>query len=62
MIAGKTVKQSFRKCCIINALNGIEDANLWESSELGCLDLKSDLEGYLDSEYETECTSEEDSK
>jgi hypothetical protein len=62
MIAGKTVEQSFRKCCITNALDGIGDANLWDSSELGCLDLKSNLEGYVDSEYETGCTSEEDSE
>jgi hypothetical protein len=52
MITGKTVEQSFRKCCITNALDGIENANLWDNSEHGCLGLKSNLEGYVDSEYD----------
>jgi hypothetical protein len=62
MIAEKTVEQSFGKCCITDALDGIEDAKLWDSSELGCLDLKCNLEGYVDSEYETGCTNGEDSE
>jgi hypothetical protein len=59
MIAGKAVEHLFRKCCITNALHCIEDANLWNSSEIGYLDLKINLEGYVDSECETEFMSEE---
>jgi hypothetical protein len=34
--AGKAVKQSFKKCCISNALNGTEDDVLWENCVLDC--------------------------
>jgi hypothetical protein len=61
-IAGKTVEQSFKKCCVTNALDGTEDDILWENSDLDCTDLKSDLEESVDSECETGCTSEEDSE
>jgi hypothetical protein len=54
MIAGKAVELLFRKRCITNALHCIEDANLWNSSEIGYLDLKINLE------CENECMSEED--
>jgi hypothetical protein len=60
MFAGKTMEQSFRKFFITNALDGIKYAILWDSSVLGCPDLKSTLEEYVDSACETGCTSEED--
>jgi hypothetical protein len=61
-IAGKTVEQSFKKCCITNTLDGTEDDILWDNSDLDCHDLKSDLEESVDSECETGCTSEEGSE
>jgi hypothetical protein len=61
-IAGKTVEQQFKKCCITNSLDGTENYILWDSSDLDCPDLKSGLEESVDSECETECTSEEDSE
>jgi hypothetical protein len=57
-IAGKSVEQSFKKCCITNALDGTEDI-LWDSFDLDCPDLKSDLEESVDSGCETGCTSED---
>jgi hypothetical protein len=56
------VEQSFKKCFITNAFNGTEDGILWDSSDLDCLDLKSDLEKYVDSQCDTGCTSEEHSE
>jgi hypothetical protein len=58
-IAGKTGEQSFKKCCITNALDGTEDYILWDNSDLDCPDLKSDLEESVDSECGAGCTSEE---
>jgi hypothetical protein len=37
-MAGKTVEQSFKKSCIINAFD-----ILWENSDLGCPELRSDI-------------------
>jgi hypothetical protein len=55
------VEQSLKKCCITNELNGTEDIS-WDYSDLDCPDLKSYLEESVDSEFETGCTSEEESE
>jgi hypothetical protein len=60
-IAGKTVQQSIKECCITNELDGTGDI-LWDNSNLDCPDLKSDLEESVGSECETGCTSEDDSE
>jgi hypothetical protein len=60
-IAGKTVEHLFKKCCITDALDGTENDIIWDNSDLDYLDLKSDLEGSVDFEYDG-CTNEEDSR
>jgi hypothetical protein len=54
MIVGKTVEQSFQKCCITNALSGTEEGVLRERRNLCFPNLKSVLE-----EPEAGGTSEE---
>jgi hypothetical protein len=39
-----------------------DDDVLWDTSDLDCPHLKSDLEEPVNSKCETECTSEEDSE
>jgi hypothetical protein len=38
------VEQLFKKCCITNALDNMEDDSLRGNPDLDCLDLKSDSE------------------
>jgi hypothetical protein len=59
-IAGEAVEQSFKKRCIINALDGTEVNILWGNSDLDCPDLESDLGKSVDSKCETGGTNEED--
>jgi hypothetical protein len=47
----------FVKCCITSALYGAEDDILWGSSDIDCLDLRSDLEETVDCKCETGRTS-----
>jgi hypothetical protein len=51
--------QSWKRCCITNALVGTEDDIFWESFHHGYPDLKSDLDESAESECETGCTNEE---
>jgi hypothetical protein len=39
-IAGKILEQSFKKCCITNALDGTKGDILWGNSDPDCRDLK----------------------
>jgi hypothetical protein len=55
------VEHLFKKCCITGALGNTEDI-IWDNSDLYYLDLKIDLEGFVDFEYETGCTNEDDSR
>jgi hypothetical protein len=43
-MTGKTVEQSFKKCCTANALDGTDGDILWGISDPDCRELKSDLE------------------
>jgi hypothetical protein len=43
------MEQSFKKCCVISALDGTEDGILWDNYDLDCLFIKSDLQEYVDS-------------
>jgi hypothetical protein len=39
-VVGKTLEHSFRKCCIINALDDTKGDISWDNSDLDNLDLK----------------------
>jgi hypothetical protein len=43
-MTGKTVEQSFKKCCTANARDGTDGDMLWGSSVPDCRNLQSDLE------------------
>jgi hypothetical protein len=45
------------KRCITSALCGTDDGILWGSSDIDCLDLRSDLEETVESKCETGRTS-----
>lgn len=56
------MEQSFRQCYIRNALDGAADDILQGNSDLNCPDLNSNLGESVNSECETGCTNEEESK
>jgi hypothetical protein len=56
------VKESFKKYCIENALDGTQVGILWGNTDLHCPELKSYLEDYVDSKCEAGSTDEEDSE
>jgi hypothetical protein len=54
------VERSFKKCCIANTLNGIENDTLWHLSGLDYPDLKADMKESVDLVCETGYANEEE--